>query len=288
MGPLPTPIVSTEWLAAHLEEPGLVVVDASWYLPAMQRDARAEYAAAHLPGAIFWDIDALSDRQSPFPHMLPDPGTLGRQIGELGIGNADRVVVYDGSGINLSAPRVWWTLRTAGHDAVAVLDGGLGRWRAEGRPLASGVERREPARFAVRFRPELVRSEAQVLSAIASRGAQLLDARSRGRFEGSEPEPRPGLRGGHLPGARSLPFQELVDQRGLLHQRAELLRRFTAAGIDPSKLTVTSCGSGVTACSLALGLELIGAAGYAVYDGSWSEWGRAQGPPIEQGPPVSS
>jgi thiosulfate/3-mercaptopyruvate sulfurtransferase len=276
--------VTTEWLAVHLGEPGLVVVDASWYLPAMGRDAWGEYAAGHVPGAVFWDIDALSDPDSPLPHMLSAPELLARQVGELGIGNADCVVVYDGSGVNLSAPRVWWTLEVAGHDAVAVLDGGLRRWRAEGRPLEQGIVRRPPSRFTVRFRPELVKSQAEVLAALESGEWQLLDARSRGRFEATEPEPRPGLRGGHLPGARSLPFQELVDAEGRLLPPAELRKRFDAAGIDPARPTITSCGSGVTACALALGLELLGAPRYAVYDGSWSEWGLPQGPPVEQGP----
>ena len=277
----PNPLVSTAWLAGHLGEPGLVVVDGSWYFPAMGRDPRAEFLAGHIPGAVFWDLDALSDRTSPLPHMLPDPDTLGRRIGALGIGNQDRVVVYDGSGVNLSAPRIWWTLRVAGHDAVRVLDGGLGRWRAEGRPLAAGAARPEPKPFAVRWRPELVRSRAEVEAAIREGSAQLLDARSAGRFAGTEPEPRPGLRSGHLPGARNLPFTELVNPDGTLRTRDELLRRFRTAGIDPSRPVVTSCGSGVSACALALALETLGGQHYAVYDGSWAEWGLPDGPPIE-------
>ncbi len=282
---LPTPVVTTQWLAAHLGEPGLVVIDASWYLAAMQRDGSAEYLAGHLPGAVYWDLDRLSDQSTPLPHMLPDAASLAREIGALGIGDSDRVVVYDGSGVNLSAPRVWWTFKIAGHDAVAVLDGGLSRWREEGHPLESGLVQRDCTPFPVRFRPALLRSLEEMRVGLDAGAWQILDARSRGRFEGSEPEPRPGLRGGHLPGARNLPFTELVDSGGLLLSGDELRRRYAAAGVDLSRPVVTTCGSGVTACALALGLELLGARDSAVYDGSWSEWGREDGPPIEQGPP---
>ncbi len=282
---LPQPIVSTEWLAAHLGEPGLVVVDASWYLAAMQRDAHAEYSAGHIPGALFWDVDRLSDQRSSLPHMLPDAATLGREIGALGIGDGDQVVVYDGSGSNLSAPRVWWTLRVAGHDAVAVLDGGLARWKAEGRALGTGVASRPPARFTARMRPVLIKSLKEMTGALGSEAWQVLDARSSGRFAGTEPEPRPGLRGGHVPGSRSLPFTELVGPLGTLLPDAELRARYQRAGIDLSRPIVATCGSGVTACALVLGLHRLGVDDVAVYDGSWSEWGREAGPPIEQGLP---
>ena len=279
---LPGAIVSTEWLGGNLGAPDLVVVDASWYLPAAGRDPRAEYEAGHVPGAVFWDLDALSDRGSPLPHMLPAPAELVRQIAALGIGDGDRVVVYDGSGLNLSAPRVWWTLRVAGHDAVAVLDGGIGRWRAERRPVEAGLVRRPPAVFTRAFHAALVRSQAEMQALLESGAAQILDARSRGRFRGAEPEPRPGLRGGHIPGARNLPFDELVDAEGRLLSPDELRRRYRAAGVDLTRPVVTTCGSGVTACALALGLELLGHRHYAVYDGSWAEWGREPGPPIER------
>jgi len=286
--PLPTPIVSTAWLEAHLGEPGLVVIDASWYLAAQNRDARAEYLAGHIPGAVYWDLDLLSDQQSRLPHMLPDPATLAREIGELGVGNTDRVVVYDASGVNLSAPRVWWTFKVSGHAAVALLDGGLGRWKAEGRALETGSRQRQPARFTLSFQPGLLKSLAELRAVGESAAWQVLDARTRGRFEGTEPEPRPGLRGGHIPGARNLPYTELVDASGVLLSPAELRRRFEAAGLDLTRPIVTSCGSGVTACALALGLERVGVSRYAVYDGSWSEWGHPAGPPIEQGPPQPS
>lgn len=279
---LPAPLVSTDWLARHLGKPGLVVVDASWYLPALNRHARAEYEAGHIPGAIYWDLDELSDRESPLPHMLPAPPDLARGIGTLGIGTGDRVVVYDGSGVNLSAARVWWTLRYAGHDAVAVLDGGLKRWKAEGRPLQAGRARWEPKQFTAEPRPEMVRNLEQTQAAINAGSAGMLDARSRGRFAGTEPEPRPGLRGGHIPGARNLPIAELVGPEGTMLPPEELRRRFVEAGLDLERPVITSCGSGVTACALALGLEVAGHRRYSVYDGSWSEWGREGGPPIER------
>lgn len=279
----PSPLVRTGWLAGHLGEPDLAVVDASWYLAAMQRDPRAEFAAGHLPGAVFWDLDALSDQHTPLPHMLPDPVTLGRQIGALGIGDSDRVAVYDGSATNLSAARVWWMLRVCGHDAVSVLDGGIGKWRAEGRRLERGASPRPAREFRVRWRPELVRSLAEVQAIMAAGSAQLLDARSRGRFTGAEPEPRPGIRSGHIPGARNLPYPELVNPDGTLLPPAELAARFRAAGIDLDRPVVTSCGSGVTACALGLGLHVLGKTDYAVYDGSWTEWGAPDGPPVERG-----
>lgn len=279
----PSPLVTTAWLADHLSEPALAVVDASWYLPAMQRDPRAEFLEGHIPGAVFWDIDALSEQGTTLPHMLPDRDLFVRQVGTLGIGNQDRVVVYDGSGINLSAPRVWWELRFAGHETVAVLDGGLGKWRAEGRPLESGPVTRAPSAFEPHWRPELVRSLSEVQEAIRAKSAQLLDARSAGRFAGTEPEPRPGIRSGHIPGAHNLPYADLVGADGTMRGPAELAQRFADAGIDVNRPVVTSCGSGLTACALALGLHLLGNRSAAVYDGSWTEWGAPDGPPVERG-----
>ncbi len=282
--PLPTPLVSTDWLARHLGEPALVVVDASWYLAAMNRSGRAEYEAGHIPGAVFWDLDELSDRSSPLPHMLPPLAEVARGLGALGIGNQDRVVVYDGSATNLSAARAWWTLRLLGHQAVAVLDGGLKRWRAEERPVQSGRARWEPKAFRASPRPGLVQDLAGTRAAMESGSAGLLDARSSGRFDGTEPEPRSGLRGGHIPGARSLPFAELTGPEGVMLPPEEIKHRLAGAGADLARPIILSCGSGVTACVLALGLELAGHRDYAVYDGSWSEWGRPEGPPVESGP----
>jgi thiosulfate/3-mercaptopyruvate sulfurtransferase len=280
------PLVSTAWLGAERGAPDLLGVDASWYLPAMNRDPRKEYLEAHIPGAIFWDLDALSDLGSPLPHMLPDAETFARSVGQLGISNDDRIVVYDGSGTNLRAPRVWWMFRVFGHDQVAVRDGGFQKWAAESRPVAAGLETRAPVRFEARFRPELVRDRSQVQAASESGAVQLLDARSAGRFAGTEPEPRPGLASGHVPGAKNLPYGELTGPDGRMLSPVELERRFTDAGIDLDRPVITSCGSGVSACVLALGLELVGHRRYAVYDGSWAEWGRDG--KVETGPANSS
>ena len=272
---LPGSVVSTEWLAGRLGEPGLVVVDASWYLPALNRSAVGEYQAGHIPGALFWDLDALSDSATRLPHMLMAPEALAREVGKLGIGNGDRVVVCDGSGMNVSAPRVWWTLRYLGHDQVAVLDGGIRRWAAEGRPRQVGWARWAPKRFTANPRPAMVRSQAEIRELEGS-GAQILDARSRGRFAGTEPEPRPGLRSGHIPGSSNLPFNELVDPQGVLLSKEALRKKFEEAGVDLSRPVITTCGSGVTACALGLGLEVLGVREWAVYDGSWAEYGREE------------
>lgn len=283
MSALPGPIVSTAWLAEHLGRPDLVVVDASWYLPAMQRDHKAEYRSGHLPGALFWDIDLMSDPASDLPHMLPPPELAARQVSALGIGDHDLVVAYDGSGTNMSAPRVWWHLRALGHEAVAVLDGGRNKWMAEGRPMESGWIEPAPRRFTARPRPDLVRGLKEVRALVTSEAAVLLDARAVGRFEGREPEPRPGVRGGHIPGARNLPYTRLVGADGTMLDRAELRQRFEEAGVDLARPVVTSCGSGVTACALALGLEVLGHRQVAVYDGSWTEWGGRTDTPVETG-----
>jgi thiosulfate/3-mercaptopyruvate sulfurtransferase len=279
---LPGPTVEVEWLAPRLGEAGLVVVDGSWYFPAQNRSAVGEYLAGHIPGAAYADLDQLSDRSSPLPHMLPQPEDLGRAFGLLGIGHDDQVVVYDGSGVSMSAGRLWWMLRIAGHQRVAVLDGGIAAWRAAGHPVEAGWTRWSPRRYEVRYRSELIRSLDQVHSSIVTGSAQILDARSRGRFGGTEPEPRPGLRSGHLPGALNLPYPELTGPEGRLLSSDALSARFKAAGIDLTRPVITSCGSGVTACTLALGLELLGHRAWSVYDGSWSEWGAEGGPAIER------
>lgn len=280
---LPQPLVTTAWLAGHLDDPDLLVVDASWYLPAMGRNPRAEYRAGHIPGAVFWDLDALSLQGTTLPHMLPDPATFARQAGRLGIGPDTGVVVYDGSGNNLSAARVWWELRLHGHDRVAVLDGGLGKWKVEGRPLEAGVVERLPTRFEARLRPDMVRSLDQVQAGLGG-PTQLVDARSPGRFAATEPEPRPGIRGGHIPGARNVPYPELVSEDGTLLPADQLRRRFEGAGVDLSRPAITSCGSGVSACAVALALTLAGQPDVAVYDGSWTEWGGRDDTPVETGP----
>jgi thiosulfate/3-mercaptopyruvate sulfurtransferase len=273
-------IVTTEWLAAHLRDTDLRVVDGTWHMPQLKRDPRAEFAQAHIPGSVFFDIDAIADHGTTLPHMLPSAQEFAAAVGALGIGSNDRVVVYDVRGV-VSAARVLWTFRAFGHDAVTVLDGGLKKWQAEGRPVESG-EPKPPARpFTARLRPELVRDVEAMRANLTSRAAQVLDARSRGRFAGTEPEPRAGLRGGHIPGSLNLPYETLYRPDGTLKPPDELRAAMTSAGVDLDRPIVTSCGSGVTASVLALALFQLNRPDIAVYDGSWSEWGARTDTPIE-------
>jgi thiosulfate/3-mercaptopyruvate sulfurtransferase len=274
-------LVTVEWLAKHLGERDLRVVDGTWHMPQTGRDARAEFDAAHIPGAVFFDIDAIADRASPLPHMLPAAEAFAAAVSELGIGSDDRVVVYDVRGV-VSAARVWWTFRAFGHEAVAVLDGGLRKWRAEGRPIASGPVTQPARRFTARLQPRLVRDLAAMRANLDSRATQVLDARSAGRFAATEPEPRPGLRGGHIPGSLNLPYETLYRADGTLKPADELRQAMTGAGVDLDRPIVTTCGSGVTASVLALALHLLGRPDVAVYDGSWSEWGGRPDTPVER------
>lgn len=277
-------LVSTEWLAERLGDPALRVVDATWYLPNVGRSGRADYEAAHIPGALYWDIDAIADPADALPHMVPAPEDFARMVGALGIGSAHDIVVYDALGL-FTAPRVWWMLRLFGHRAVAVLDGGLKKWAAEGRPTESGTVRLPPARFELGPPAAAVLSLEEMKGTLSAGDRLVLDARSAGRFAGAEPEPRPGCRAGHIPGSRNLPFTELVDAvSGTLLPPEALARRFAAAGVAAGRPVATSCGSGVTACVLALGLHRIGHAPVAVYDGSWSEWGTRGDTPVATGP----
>jgi thiosulfate/3-mercaptopyruvate sulfurtransferase len=278
--PVPA-LVPTGWLAERLGRPGLVVVDGSTYLPTSGRDPAAEHAAGHIPGAVFFDVEATSDPATSLPHMLPAPEAFAARIGSLGIGDGDQVVVYDGSGINLSAARVWWMFRVMGHERVSVLDGGIGKWRAEGRPVETGTVRRPAAAFTARLRPGAVRDLPGMLAALRNGREQVVDMRSAGRFAGTEPEPRAGLRGGHMPGALNLPFHELVGPDGTMLPPEGLRRRIEAAGVDPARPVIATCGSGVSACALILALHLLGHDSAALYDGAWTEWGGRPDTPVE-------
>jgi thiosulfate/3-mercaptopyruvate sulfurtransferase len=275
------PVVSTAWLAERLGDPDLRVLDATWYMPHLRRDARAEFEAAHIAGSVFFDIDAIADSSQGLPHMLPDARTFGQAVGALGIGNGDRVVVYGGKHLIASA-RVWWTFRVFGHDRVAVLDGGLPRWRDEGRPVEAGEPRPARRDFTAGFHPELVTALEDMRHNLATQRAQVVDARSAGRFVGTEPEPRPGLRGGHIPGSLSLPYDRLFGPDGALLPRDRLLQILDAAQVDLGRPITATCGSGVSACVLALGLHVLGRSDVAVYDGSWSEWGGRHDVPVER------
>ncbi len=277
-------IVDTDWLADHLDAPDLIVLDGSWHLPTSGRDPKAEYLAEHIPGALFFDIDDLSDEKSSLPHMLPSTVKFASRMKKIGVGDGMRVVVYDTHGL-FSAARVWWTFRAMGHEDVAVLDGGLKKWKAEGRPLEDGQPpRRTERHFTPLMNASLVRDRDDVRQALEKKSTQIVDARPAGRFSGSEPEPRPGLRGGHLPGARNVPSQSLINADGTLKAPAELAEIFAGAKIDPSLPVITTCGSGVTASILSLALAVLGQTNAAVYDGSWAEWGADAKLPIETGP----
>jgi thiosulfate/3-mercaptopyruvate sulfurtransferase len=275
-------VVGTDWLARHLGDSDLRVVDGSWHMPQAKRDPVREFQDAHIPGAVFFDIDRIADTTSGLPHMLPSPDAFARAAGGLGIGDGDRVVVYDSRGV-VSAARVWWTFRVFGRDEVAVLDGGLPKWRTEGRPVTSGAPKPTPRRFTPRFRPELVRDLGQMKANLVARREQVLDARSRGRFAGTEPEPRAGLRGGHIPGSLNLPYDELYEADGRLRAPDDLREALVSNGLDLEAPVVVSCGSGITASVLALALHRIGRPDIAVYDGSWTEWAGRSDTPVETG-----
>ncbi|WOK91700.1 thiosulfate/3-mercaptopyruvate sulfurtransferase 1, mitochondrial isoform X1 [Canna indica] len=294
------PVVSADWLHANLREPGMKVLDASWYMPDEQRNPFQEYQVAHIPGALFFDVDGISDPTSNLPHMLPSEEAFAAAVSALGIYNKDGIVVYDGKGI-FSAARVWWMFRVFGHNNIWVLDGGLPKWLASGYDVessASGdavlkasaareaiekVYHREPvpsSTFEAKFQPHLLWTVEQVKENIEAQAYQHIDARSKARFDGVAPEPRKGIRSGHVPGSKCIPFGQMLDDSQLLLPASELTKKFEQAGISLDRPVVTSCGTGVTACVLALGLHRVGKTDVAVYDGSWTEWGSKPDTPV--------
>ena len=278
------PLVTTEWLAAHLGDPNIRIVDATFKLPGVLPLPKDDYLAAHLPGAVFFDVDAVSDHSNALPHMFPSAEQFGRDVGALGIGNDHTVVIYDAGGW-VAGPRAWWMFLAYGHDKVRLLDGGLKKWRAEGRKVESGEVTPTPASFKARFDARRVRSMQQLVANLTSHAEQVIDARAAERFEGRVPEPRPGLRSGHIPGARSVPYNQLFDApTGTMKPLADLRAAFTGAGVKLDGPIVTSCGSGVSAAVLTLALYRLGVENPAIYDGSWSEWGKLEGPPVATGP----
>ena len=277
-------MVATGWLADHLGSPGLLVLDGSWYLPTAARDPRAEFVVGHIRGARFFDLDQASDQATTLPHMLPSAEQFTRQMRELGIRRDQAIVVYDGSGANLSAARVWWMFRVFGHEKVAVLDGGFGKWVREGHPVERGASVAPvPGDFEARLDRSAVRDLGSVIDNVTSRRELVVDMRPGGRFTARDPEPRPGIRSGHIPGSVSLPYTELVGADGTVLPQDKLRARLTAAGLQLDRPIVATCGSGTSACALLLALETLGFHQHAVYDGAWTEWGGREDTPVEKG-----
>jgi thiosulfate/3-mercaptopyruvate sulfurtransferase len=278
------PLVSTDWLAARLDDPKVKIIDATFKLPGVLPLPVEDYLAAHLPGAVFFDVDHIADPNDQRPHMFPTAEQFARDVAALGISSGDTVVAYDAGGW-VAAPRAWWMFLSFGHPDVKVLDGGLKKWLREGRPTHSGKVAPKPGKFQARLDPGYVRSQQQLVGNLETHAEQLIDARPRPRFEGTGAEPRPGLRPGHVPGSRNVPYAELFDANtGAMKPLEELRKAFAGAGVDMARPIVTTCGSGVSALVLTLALYRLGVRGSALYDGSWSEWGLPDGPPVATGP----
>ncbi|PLW77935.1 3-mercaptopyruvate sulfurtransferase [Cohaesibacter celericrescens] len=273
-------LVSTQWLETHLDSPDVVVLDGSWYLPHEQRDPEAEYRAEHIPGSFYFDMDAIADLSTDLPHMLPTASDFSAAVQTLGISDGQKIVIYDGVGLR-SSPRIWWTFRTMGVQDVCILDGGLPKWKAEGRPLSDLVPTPHVGRFSARLDHGSVRSYDDVLKAVNTQAIQIVDARSEERWLGQAPEPRPNIPSGRFPGSKNVPFPDLVDENGCLRDIAALRQRFIDAGVDLDKPVITSCGSGATAAILTLALDTIGHGQLGLYDGSWAEWASREGSPID-------
>lgn len=278
----PKTLVSTDWLALHLKDPDLRILDASWYLPDMGRDGRAEYDAAHIPGARYFDIDDISDHRSELPHMAPPVEKFMSRLRAMGVGDGHQVVVYDGAGL-FSAARVWWLFRLMGKTDIAVLDGGFAKWQAEGRPVEDMPPVIRDRHMTVQRQAHLVKDVTQVASASKLGDYTIVDARGASRFAGEEPEPRPGLRAGHIPNSRNLPYKNVLNPDGTMKEDDALRAAFADAGVDLTKPVITSCGSGVTAAILSLALERLGHRNHALYDGSWAEWGMYDDLKVETG-----